>query len=121
MGIDLNAEFRPNTDTKPWGPFIPDDYVVMPVTYRSVITAGVILGLTCIFALSAACIASKQTKAARRPWRSAYTWMIWLEIVASLVIGIECMLYLLKIIRPSFWFYMSICKTIRAQGRRHDS
>jgi ABC-type spermidine/putrescine transport system permease subunit I len=121
MGIDLDAEFRPNTRNKPWGPFIRDDYVVMPITYRSVITAGIILGLTCLFALSAAYIASRQTKAARRPWRSVYIWMIWLEIIASLVIGIECMLYLLKIIRPSFWFYMSICKNLKAQSRRYIS
>ncbi|UPX10432.1 uncharacterized protein EKO05_0001093 [Ascochyta rabiei] len=34
--------------------------------------------------------------------------MIWLELAASFVIAVECLLYLLKVIRPSFWFYMSI-------------
>lgn len=34
-----------------------------------------------------------------------------MEIMASVVIAIECLLFLLKVIRPSFWFYMSIRKS----------
>lgn len=104
-----SSEFNPDPTFTAWGPFIRDDYYIQPVTYRAISVAGVVFGLACIFAITASIIAVKQTKACRNPWKSAYVWMVWLEIAASLVIAIECLLYLLKVIRPSFWFYMSIC------------
>ncbi|KAJ4984244.1 hypothetical protein SVAN01_10285 [Stagonosporopsis vannaccii] len=103
-----SSEFDPDPSFTAWGPFIRDDYYIQPVTYRAISVAGVVFGLACIFAITAAIIAIRQTKACRNPWKSAYIWMVWLEIAASLVIAIECLLYLLKVIRPSFWFYMSI-------------
>jgi hypothetical protein len=110
MGIEIGKEFRPDPNFTPWGPFIPDDYIVEPITYRTVITASVLFGLTWILAFLAMYIAFRQSRAAREPWKSLYIWMVWVEIAASVFIGVDVLLYLLKIIRPSFWFYMSICK-----------
>lgn len=62
------------------------------------------------FALMAVYLAVKQTKSSRRPLKSVYVWMIWIELVACVIIAFECLLYLLYVIRPSFYFYMSICK-----------
>ncbi|KAL5461611.1 hypothetical protein PMIN06_002109 [Paraphaeosphaeria minitans] len=61
-----------------------------------------------IFAVSAAYLALQQTKNSRRPLKSVYVWMIWIELVACIIIAIECLLYLLYIIPPSFYFFMSI-------------
>ncbi|KAF1848761.1 uncharacterized protein K460DRAFT_353702 [Cucurbitaria berberidis CBS 394.84] len=91
-----------------WGPFIKDDYIIEPVSRSDLITAGVVFGLANIFALSAAYVIIRHTRASRRPLRSAYIWMIWLELAASVVIGIECLLHLLRIIRPSFYFYIQL-------------
>jgi hypothetical protein len=35
--------------------------------------------------------------------------MIWIELVACIVIALECLLFLLYHIQPSFYFFMSIC------------
>ncbi|KAF9701192.1 hypothetical protein EKO04_001073 [Ascochyta lentis] len=106
--MGLSTEFNPDPTYTAWGPFIRDDYLVQPVTYRDIIVAGFVFGLANLFAVSGAYIAFRQTRSCRAPWRSAYIWMIWLELAASFVISVECLLYLLKVIRPSFWFYMSI-------------
>ncbi|KAH6644297.1 hypothetical protein C7974DRAFT_18155 [Boeremia exigua] len=102
------SEFNPDPTFTAWGPFIRDGYYIQPVTYRAITVASLVFGLANIFAISAAVIAYRQTRACRRPLKSAYIWMIWLELAASFVIAIQCLLYLLKVIRPSFWFYMSI-------------
>jgi hypothetical protein len=114
------SEFNPDPTFTAWGPFIRDDYYIQPVTYRTITFAGLVFGLANIFAISAAYIAFIQTMACRRPWKSAYIWMIWLELAASFVIAVECLLYLLKVIRPSFWFYMSIRKFLRSDCRTHN-
>ncbi|KAJ4367729.1 hypothetical protein N0V86_009850 [Didymella sp. IMI 355093] len=106
--MDWTSEFNPDPTFTAWGPFIRDNYYIQPVTYRAITLAGLVFGLANIFAISAAYIAFRQTMACRRPWKSAYIWMIWLELAASFVIAVECLLYLLKVVRPSFWFYMSI-------------
>lgn len=103
-----SSEFDPDPTFTAWGPFIRDDYYIQPVTYRAITVAGIVFGLANLFGISAVFIAFRQTRACRYPLKSAYIWMIWLEIAASFVIAIECLLYLLKVIRPSFWFYMSI-------------
>lgn len=110
--MGMGTEFKPDQNFTAWGPFINDDYYIQPVTYRAMTVAGVVFGLANLFAVLAAYIAFRQTKACRAPLRSAYIWMIWLELAASFVIAVECLLYLLKVIRPSFWFYMSIRKCI---------
>lgn len=61
------------------------------------------------FATSAAYLALKQTRNSRRPSRNLYVWMIWIELVACIVIALECILFLLYKIQPSFYFFMSIC------------
>jgi len=101
----------PDSHYTVWGPFIPDDYHLLRITRADIITAGVAFGLASFFALCAAYIAIGQTRSCRQPWRSAYVWMIWLELAASVAIAIECLLYLLRIIRPSFYLFMSICKS----------
>ncbi|KAF2622831.1 hypothetical protein BU25DRAFT_302960, partial [Macroventuria anomochaeta] len=101
-------ELNPDPTFTGWGPFIRDDYYIQPVTEGAIIVASLVFGLANFFAITAAYIAYRQTRACRNPLRSAYIWMIWLELAASFVIAIECLLYLLKAIRPSFWFYMSI-------------
>ncbi|KAL1602195.1 hypothetical protein SLS59_004882 [Nothophoma quercina] len=106
--MGLGTEFNPDPTFTAWGPFIHDKYYIQPVTYRAIIVAGLVFGLANLLAILAAYIAFKQTRACRAPLRSVYIWMIWLELAASFVIGVECLLYLLKVIRPSFWFYMSI-------------
>lgn len=96
---------------KPFGPFIdPQTFEIQPTTVRSLIIATVVFGLAIFFATTAAITAVRHTKAARDPWRSAYIWMIWTELVACIAIAVECLLYLLYVIRPSFYFFMSICK-----------
>ncbi|KAF1968041.1 hypothetical protein BU23DRAFT_481678 [Bimuria novae-zelandiae CBS 107.79] len=100
---DAYARFRA------FGPFInPDDYYIQPTTYRALIIAYVVFGLTIIFAGTAAVLAVQQTRASRRPARSAYVWMIWVELVACVAIAVMCLLYLVYVIRPSFWFHLSI-------------
>jgi hypothetical protein len=61
------------------------------------------------FAISAAYLAVQQTRNSRRPWKSVYVWMIWIELVACIIIALECLLFLLYAIQPSFYFFMSIC------------
>jgi hypothetical protein len=95
-----------------WGPFVRDNYKILRTTQADIIVAGTVLGLANLFALSAAFIAVRQTRISRRPWRSAYIWMIWLELIASVVLSIICMLFLLRKIRPSFYFYMGICNAL---------
>ncbi|OAG02031.1 uncharacterized protein CC84DRAFT_1051733, partial [Paraphaeosphaeria sporulosa] len=70
--------------------------------------AGVVFGLSMCFAICAAYIALQQTKNSRRPSKSVYVWMIWIELAACVTIAIECLLYLLYVIPPSFYFFMSI-------------
>lgn len=93
----------------PWGPFISNNYVRLPVSRGDIIAAAIVFGLANFFALVAVYLGYGQTKACRKPWRSAYIWMIWLELAACVVISIQCLLFLLRLIRPSFYFYMSIC------------
>lgn len=100
-----------------WGPFVRDNYTPILVTRTDIALAAAAFGLANFFAITAAFIGVRQTKSCRRPRTSAYIWMIWLEIAASVAISIECLLYLLRIIRPSFYFFMSVllCWVIQIQ------
>ncbi|EMD66824.1 hypothetical protein COCSADRAFT_35305 [Bipolaris sorokiniana ND90Pr] len=102
---------------KAWGPFIPDNYTIHPVSRSDIILASTAFGIANIFGLSAAFIGFRQTRASRQPWRNAYIWMIWLELAASVAIAVVCLLFLLRIIRPSFYMYMGIlvCWVIQIQ------
>ncbi|KAF2014551.1 hypothetical protein BU24DRAFT_451561 [Aaosphaeria arxii CBS 175.79] len=103
--MGLSDEFDNDPNFKPFGPFIPHDYVVERIRTRTVIIGCTIFAVSTIFTLSAAYIGVLQTRRIRKPWRSAYIWMIWLENIASTAISILCILHLFKIIRPSFYFY----------------
>jgi hypothetical protein len=69
-----------------------------------------------------------QTNSSRSPLRSVYVWLIWLELLVSFLMSLECYLHLLKFIRPSkfrtplityarsndflgFAFYFTICES----------
>ncbi|PSN72490.1 hypothetical protein BS50DRAFT_630515 [Corynespora cassiicola Philippines] len=109
----MPEEYRPDPNFRAWGPFInPDTYIIQPVTRTDLIVAGTIFGLSMSFAILAACLGIKQTLSARRPAKSVYVWMIWLELAACVVIAFECLLYLLQVIEPSFYFYMSILQLL---------
>jgi len=99
-------------DTKftSWGPFINETYAIQPLTHSDFITAIVAFVIVILFASSAAYADYKQIKKARAPWTSGYLWMVWLEIASSLIIAIECLLFLVRAVRPSFFFFMSIRK-----------
>ena len=100
-----------DTNFTSWGPFINHEtYVIQPLTDSDFITAIVAFVIVILFALSAAYTGYKQTRKARSPWKSVYLWMVWLEIASSLVIAIECLLFLVRAVRPSFYFFMSIRK-----------
>ena len=105
----MPAYIRDDSNFKAWGPFIEDDYVIQHVTKTDIVVGGTIFGLSMAFAMLATYIGILQTRSIRRPLRSAYVWMIWLELAACVAIAFQCILYLLKVIRPSFYFYMSIC------------
>ncbi|KAF2029674.1 hypothetical protein EK21DRAFT_67246 [Setomelanomma holmii] len=104
----MNHEFRANVRFEPWGPFVSPNYVNEPITYSDIIVSSVVWALTLISAIIATWQALLQTKHSRAPWRSIYVWMIWLELVASLTMGLVCYLHLLKYIPPSFAFYFTI-------------
>jgi hypothetical protein len=93
-------EFRPNTDFMGWGPFIKG-YHNEPITKGDIIVASTVWALTCLAAVLALYLAWGQTTASRSPLRSIYVWLIWIELVVCLLMGLECYLHLLKIIRPS--------------------
>jgi hypothetical protein len=102
-----------------WGPFIRHDvFLTQPVTRSDLITAGVAFGFVSIFACSAAFVGINQTRRSQQPWKSPYLWMIWLEWAACIVIGVEAILYLLRVIRPSFYFFMSL-RTYLYPNPRH--
>ncbi|KAF1943845.1 hypothetical protein EJ02DRAFT_342348 [Clathrospora elynae] len=100
-----------------WGPFVRDNYRVLRVTRTDIIIASTVFGFVILFAASAAYIAVIQTRSCQRPTRSGYIWMVWLEWAACVVLAVECLLYLLREIRPSFYFFMSIllCWVVQVQ------
>ncbi|KAF1915889.1 hypothetical protein BDU57DRAFT_209823 [Ampelomyces quisqualis] len=92
-----------------WGPFVnPKTFIIQPVTKGDLATAIVAFFVVIVFASSAAYVGYKQTRRSREPWKSAYIWMIWLEWASCLVMGIECLMFIMRVLRPSFYFFMSI-------------
>jgi hypothetical protein len=110
----MGEEIAPPQGFAAWGPFVRENYRPIHVTRADLAVAAVAFGLASFFAITAAFIAFRQSRACRRPRTSIYIWMIWLEIAASVALAIECLLYLLRIIRPSFYFFMSVCKYTKA-------
>jgi hypothetical protein len=108
----MTREFRDVPGFKPWGPFIGENFVQEPITEQNIIVASVVWGLTLINIIIAIWLIYGQTKGSRSPLRSVYVWMIWIELIVSFVMGLECYLHLLKIIRPSkllFTCWTEIC------------
>ncbi|KAF2994502.1 hypothetical protein E8E13_002454 [Curvularia kusanoi] len=104
----LSNEFREDPSFQPWGPLISPNYVNEEITTADIIIASVVWGLTLVNVIIGIWLAWGQSKASRSPLRSVYVWMIWLELVISFIMGLECFLHLLKYIRPSFAFYFTI-------------
>lgn len=105
-------EFRDVPSFKPWGPFIGENFVQEPITKQNIIVASIVWGLTLVNVIIAIWLIYGQTRGSRSPLRSVYVWMIWLELIVSFVMGLECFLHLLKIIRPSFAFFFTIRKSL---------
>ncbi|KAJ4379712.1 hypothetical protein N0V86_004894 [Didymella sp. IMI 355093] len=104
----MKNEFRVDPSFQPWGPLISPDYENEPITTADIIIASTVWGLTLVNVIVAIWLAYGQSKVSRSPLRSVYVWMIWLELIISFVMGLECFLHLLKYIRPSFAFYFTI-------------
>ncbi|KAF2738788.1 hypothetical protein EJ04DRAFT_411856, partial [Polyplosphaeria fusca] len=104
----LSQEYRPSASFTPWGPFIPATYYVEPITHLDVLLGSMVFGLNLFFALLASYRVIGQIRTARSPRTSAFFWMVWIEIIACIIISAECLLYLLKLLRPSFYFYTSL-------------
>jgi hypothetical protein len=97
----MGGEYREDPSFTPWGPFISATYKNEVITQADIIVASIVWGLTLINATIAIYFGYKQTRSSRSPLRSVYVWMIWLELFASFMMGLECFLHLLKYIRPS--------------------
>ncbi|KAF2829040.1 hypothetical protein CC86DRAFT_392267 [Ophiobolus disseminans] len=104
----MNDEFRQGASFKPWGPLISPKYENEQITKADIVVASVVWALTLVNVIIALWQVAKQTKTSRSPLRSVYVWMIWLELIVSFVMGLECYLHLLKLIPPSFAFYFTI-------------
>jgi hypothetical protein len=97
----MNAEFRPDANFEPWGPFIGPNFVNQRITYTDVIISSIIWVVTLGFMGLAVWNIVSQMKSARSPLRSIYIWFTWIELMASFVMGITAFLHLMKLIRPS--------------------
>jgi hypothetical protein len=97
----MEKEFKIDPAFKAWGPFIGHGYENEPITTSDVAIASVVWGLTLLCVLLAIYLGIDQTRSSRSPLRSVYVWLIWLELLVSFLMGIECYLHLLKYIKPS--------------------
>ncbi|KAL6401339.1 hypothetical protein AUP68_15207 [Ilyonectria robusta] len=92
------------------------NFVLQEVTEDDLALASLAWGFTIGFGWLTTWTAMKQTKRIyeRRGllvFRSAYIWMIWLEILVCLIFSIICWLHLKGIIPPSFAFFFCILTT----------
>lgn len=97
----MDEEYKIDPSFTTWGPFIGKHYEKEPITKSDIIIAGTVWGLTLFFALLAVYLGIGQTRASRSPLKSVYVWLIWLELLVSFLMGMECFLHLIKFIRPS--------------------
>lgn len=72
----------------------------MATTLEDFKIASLAAGFTLGFGFLTVWTAIKQTMRVKNPWKSAYVWMIWGEIVANLGIGILGWLFLEGVIPP---------------------
>lgn len=113
MGISWSQEDLP----KAVGPLISPNYVPENITKGDFAAATVVWFLTVAWGAVCTWQGYGQTKQARNPWRSVYIWLIWLELIVSLIMGAECWVFLLRKIHPSFAFYFTIlfCWCVQVQ------
>ncbi|KAB2577950.1 hypothetical protein BFW01_g9414 [Lasiodiplodia theobromae] len=104
MGISWSREDLPG----PVGPYISPNYVPEMINKGDFAAATAVWALTVVWGGICAWQGYKQTKQARNPWKSAYIWLIWLELLVSLLMGAECWAFMLRLLHPSFAFYMTI-------------
>ena len=71
------------------------------ITGADIVIASVVFGLTIVNVGIAIHLGYSQTKSSKSPLRSVYVWLIWLELLVSFLMGLECYLHLMKIIRAS--------------------
>ncbi|KAH7409904.1 hypothetical protein DE146DRAFT_643284 [Phaeosphaeria sp. MPI-PUGE-AT-0046c] len=104
-----NMFFGSDPNFTSWGPFINHEtFIIQPVSQTDFATAIVAFVIIIGFATSTAYIGYKQTTRSREPWKSAYIWMVWLEWSSCIIISVLCLLYLTRVVRPSFYFFMCI-------------
>ncbi|KAF2442576.1 hypothetical protein P171DRAFT_417854 [Karstenula rhodostoma CBS 690.94] len=115
MGV--SSEWRPDVNISPWGPFVGKNFKNQAITRADVVTTSVVWALTLINLIIALWLGYKQYRGSRSPLRSVYIWMIWLEMFASFIMGLVCFLFVLKYLRPSFYFYCTVlfCWCIQVQ------
>lgn len=104
MGISWSPDDLPG----PVGPFIPAHYVPENITKGDFTAATVVWALTVLWAGICSYQSYQQTKQARNAWKSVYIWLVWLEIVASFAMGLQCWIYMFRLIHPSFFFYFTV-------------
>ncbi|KAH7116178.1 hypothetical protein B0J11DRAFT_119129 [Dendryphion nanum] len=106
--MSTTLEYKDDPTFKPWGPFISPGYHNESITTVDIIISSIVFGLTLVNAIIAVWLAWGQSTASRSPLRSVYVWLIWLELLVSFLMALECFLHLNKIIKPSFAFYFTI-------------
>ena len=99
----MDQEYRISPSFQPWGPFIGHEFEIEPITRGDIVIASVVWALTLSNVFLAIYLGYGQTKSSRSPLRSIYVWLIWLELLVSFLMGIECYLHLFKIISPSMY------------------
>lgn len=104
----MSSEWRPHIHFKPWGPFIGTNYEPELITKTDIVIASLVWAATLVNAIIALYQGFKQSKSSRSPLRSVFIWMIWIELGVCFTMGLESYLHVLKYIRPSTLFIMTI-------------
>ncbi|EKG12731.1 hypothetical protein MPH_10144 [Macrophomina phaseolina MS6] len=90
------------------GPLISPNYIPEDITKADVAISSTVWGLTLVWCGICSWQGLGQTKRARRPWKTVYIWMIWLELLVCFLMGLECWCFIMEWIHPSFAFYFTI-------------
>jgi hypothetical protein len=94
-----------------WGPFVNHEtYFIQPVTRSDLATAICAFFVIITAASTAAYAGYKQTTRSREPWKSAYLWMVWMEWTSCVIMAVLCLMFIVRVVRPSFYFFMVICE-----------
>lgn len=85
----------------PVGPLISPNYIPEDITKADVAISSTVWALTLVWCGICSWQGFGQTKRARRPWKTVYIWMIWLELLVCFAMGLECWCFIMKWIHPS--------------------